>query len=121
MYEESHVNVKDEPRSTLSFRRNLSYIASILFTYVNFTRKWKSALNDRNLQSGSSSCKRNQGIQWWKKYYILTAYDFTWVNLLPVKKSRQLFYVDSSLCHLVRITVVVLRRIAFYKINSNKQ
>ena len=44
MYEESLVNVKDEPRSTLTFTRDLSYIASMLFTYVNFTRKWKSAL-----------------------------------------------------------------------------
>ena len=44
MYEELLVNVKDEPRSTLTFTRDFSYIASILFTYVNFTRKWKSAL-----------------------------------------------------------------------------
>ena len=30
--------LKVEPRSTFTFTRSLSYIASILFTLVNFTR-----------------------------------------------------------------------------------
>ena len=33
----SRVNVKVEPRTTFAFTRGLSYIASISFTYVNFT------------------------------------------------------------------------------------
>ena len=35
MYGRSHVNLKVEPRSTSTFMRELSYIVSILFTYVN--------------------------------------------------------------------------------------
>ena len=34
MYERPRINVKVEPRSTLTFTRSLSYIASILFTRV---------------------------------------------------------------------------------------
>ena len=37
MYERPQVNAKVEPRSTFTFTRGLSYIASILFTRVNFT------------------------------------------------------------------------------------
>ena len=37
MYERPRINVKVEPRSTLTFTRALSYIASILFTCVKFT------------------------------------------------------------------------------------
>ena len=37
MYRRSRVNVKVEPRSTFTFTRGLSYIASISFTRVNFT------------------------------------------------------------------------------------
>jgi len=38
MYGRSRVNIKVEPRSTFAFTRGLSYIASISFTHVNFTR-----------------------------------------------------------------------------------
>ena len=38
MNERPKVNAKVEPRSTFTFTRGLSYIASILFTRVNFTR-----------------------------------------------------------------------------------
>ena len=37
MYGRSPVNVKVEPRSTLTFTWGISYIASISFTRVNFT------------------------------------------------------------------------------------
>ena len=37
MYERPRIHVKVEPRSTLTFTRGLSYIASILFTCVKFT------------------------------------------------------------------------------------
>ena len=37
MYERLKVNAKVEPRSTFTFTRGLSYIASNLFTRVNFT------------------------------------------------------------------------------------
>ena len=48
----SRVNVNVEPRSTFTLTRGLSYIASISFTYVNYTcvrtekitRQWKSIL-----------------------------------------------------------------------------
>ena len=36
MYERPLINVKVEPRSTLTFTRGLSYIASILFTHIKF-------------------------------------------------------------------------------------
>ena len=36
MYERPRINVKVEPRSTLTFTRSLSYIASILCTRVKF-------------------------------------------------------------------------------------
>ena len=40
MYGRSRVRckLKVEPRSTFTFTRDLSYIASILFTHLNFTR-----------------------------------------------------------------------------------
>ena len=40
MYERSrvHCELKVQPRSTFTFTRDLSYIAFILFTHVNFTR-----------------------------------------------------------------------------------
>ena len=37
IYGRSRINVKVEPRSTFTFTRGLSYIASISFTRVNFT------------------------------------------------------------------------------------
>ena len=43
----SRVNVKVKPRLTFTFRRGLSYIASILFTRVKFTRQWKSTLRNK--------------------------------------------------------------------------
>ena len=38
MYGVSRVNVEGEPPSTITFTRGLSYIASILFMLVKFTR-----------------------------------------------------------------------------------
>ena len=37
MFERSTRNVKVEPRSTFTFTRGLSYIASLSFTHANFT------------------------------------------------------------------------------------
>ena len=44
MYRRSWVNVKVEPRSTFTFTRGVSYIASISFTHGKITRQWKSTL-----------------------------------------------------------------------------
>ena len=59
MYGRSRVNVKVEPRSTFTFTRGLSYIASISFTRVKFTcvrtkkitRQWKSTLSQMTISS----------------------------------------------------------------------
>ena len=37
MYERSHVNVKVEPGSTITFTRDLPHVATILSTSVKFT------------------------------------------------------------------------------------
>ena len=46
----SRANVKVEPRSTFTFTRNLSYIASISFTHVNFTYLLTEKLRDSGNQ-----------------------------------------------------------------------
>ena len=38
MYERPRINVKVEPRSTITFTRGLSYIASIVFTCVRMEK-----------------------------------------------------------------------------------
>ena len=50
MYGRSRVNVKVEPRSTFTFTRDLSYIASISFTRVNFTCVRTETLRDSGNQ-----------------------------------------------------------------------
>ena len=54
MYERSRVNVKVEPRSTFTFTRGLSYIASILFTRVKFSRVRTEKLCDSGNQTLSA-------------------------------------------------------------------
>ena len=54
MYERPRINIKVEPRSTLTFTRGLSYIASLIIyvrkiyqrSHGKITRQWKSTLTD---------------------------------------------------------------------------
>ena len=50
IYGRSRINVKVEPRSTFTFTRGLSYIASISFTRVNFTCVRTEKLRDSGNQ-----------------------------------------------------------------------
>ena len=45
MYERPRINVKVEPRSTITFTRDLSYIASIVFTCVRTEKLRVSGIN----------------------------------------------------------------------------
>ena len=45
-YEVWRVNIKVERGAVFTFTRDLSYIASILFTHVNFTRERTKKLRD---------------------------------------------------------------------------
>ena len=52
----SRVNLKDERGSVFMFTRGLSYIASILFTHVNFTRERTKKLRESGNPPSRSKC-----------------------------------------------------------------
>ena len=55
-YEVSRVDIKVERGAVFTFTRDLSYIASILFTHVNFTRECAKKLRDIGNPPSRSKC-----------------------------------------------------------------
>ena len=87
MYGRSRVNVKVEPRSTFTFTRGLSYIASSSFTRVNFRCVRTEKLRDSGNQL--SGCVHATRDSFWCSIYEHLAILFRDQRFSLPYKSRQ--------------------------------